>query len=213
MKQSEEKNEQRKAVNAKVKPEKYKPIRLLSEYEGEYEHPAYGLIEVKYDPGKKSLSYKYNGRSGELKHSRYDIFNTESKDLLAMNGAKIMFASGIRGEINAITIPGFEGNDAVFKRKPSAKEISPELVKKFPGEYLIENIVLKVEVDEENGLKVTIPGQPAYTLEKFKGTEYKFKGLEGFSIEFVTDKKGKNVTEAIIHQPNGLFTAVRKGAR
>jgi hypothetical protein len=58
-------------------------------------------------------------------------------------------------------------------------------------------------------LQLTIPGQPAYTLEFLKDLKFAIKGLSGYSVEFRKDPTG-NVNELVLFQPDGTFVAKRK---
>ncbi len=55
---------------------------------------------------------------------------------------------------------------------------------------------------------MTVPGQPTYDLEPYLGTEFRIKGLEGYSVLFQVEKK--DVTGLVFIQPNGTFPAKRK---
>jgi hypothetical protein len=56
-------------------------------------------------------------------------------------------------------------------------------------------------------LKMEVPGQPVYTLEPYKDTEFRLKDLEGYSVAFVLE--GGKVIEMKAVQPNGTFTLKR----
>lgn len=57
-------------------------------------------------------------------------------------------------------------------------------------------------------LSLTVPGQPAYILEPYLGTEFNLKDQKGFSAKFTI--ANDKVTEVVFIQPNGVFTAKRK---
>ena len=60
----------------------------------------------------------------------------------------------------------------------------------------------------EDALLVSVPGQGDVVLEPYEGTTFNLKGLPGFSIEFKLENG--MVTEAIIMQPNGTFSAPKR---
>ena len=68
-----------------------------------------------------------------------------------------------------------------------------------------------VEVSGDR-LRLTLPGQPAYTLEPKRENEFALGTLEGFTVEFVVDAAGA-VVGARFHQPNGTFEATKVESR
>jgi hypothetical protein len=56
---------------------------------------------------------------------------------------------------------------------------------------------------------VTLPRQPRRELEPYRDSEFKIKGLAGYTVKFTKDTAGA-VTSAIFTQPTGVFTAIRK---
>ena len=82
----------------------------------------------------------------------------------------------------------------------------PEFLEKFVGEYELNEQTLTVALSG-NVLTATVPGQPTFTLEPYKGTEFKLKGIPGYSVKFTLE--GGKSTEATFIQPNGIFTAKR----
>jgi len=70
----------------------------------------------------------------------------------------------------------------------------------------VMGMTLTVSLKGAGTLLVVLPGQPEYELEPYKGTEFRLKGLSGFSIAFAEDAGSATIT-----QPGGVFTATRKG--
>ncbi len=68
------------------------------------------------------------------------------------------------------------------------------------GEYDLSGQNLTISLRGE-GLIASISGQPDYELVPYN--------LSGFNIKFTKDAAG-TVTEAVIIQPNGAFTATNK---
>jgi hypothetical protein len=62
---------------------------------------------------------------------------------------------------------------------------------------------------EGDGLSATILGQPPYHLEPYRGVEFKFRELTGYSIRFIPDAKGK-VDEILVIQPDGVYKGKRR---
>jgi hypothetical protein len=96
-----------------------------------------------------------------------------------------------------------------FTRKPSAEMSDPKFLAQLVGEYDLTGQTVKVAIKGTNVLTVTVPGQPTYELEPYKETEFKLKGLTGYSLKFALGKN-QSATTATFVQPNGNFTATRK---
>lgn len=65
-----------------------------------------------------------------------------------------------------------------------------------------------ITIKEESGKVYMSPaGQPTFELIPFKKDEFKFKGLNGYSIKFNFDNQ--MAEEIVLHQPNGVFSGKR----
>jgi hypothetical protein len=180
-----------------------KPSHPIADYAGEYEHPAYGRLAVAETKGV--LAASLHGITGPLDHFHYDIFKG-SKDLL--KGLKFTFLTNLRGDIDRVEIPLEDGVAPIlFTRVPPASMRDPKFLAPFAGEYEVMGMTATVELKGDT-LILTVPGQPAYTLVPYLGTEFDLKDQKGFSVKF-TVKDGK-ATECIFIQPNGVFAARRK---
>ena len=81
-------------------------------------------------------------------------------------------------------------------------------MEKFVGDYDLSGQSLTILI-KDNKLVALLAGQPEIELVPYQGTEFNLKDLSGFSINFTTDNGGV-VTQAVITQPNGVFTANKK---
>ena len=197
-------DEAKKEKDAKRK-EGTSPSLPLEEYVGSYEHPGYGVVKVALEVG--NLTATYNNTTSGLEHFHYDVFRPTDEQL---ENTKIRFNLDINGEIESVSIPFQAGvDDIVFEKMPDESLVKSDLLEKFAGEYEIMGVVAKFELRGDGTLTLTVPGQPMYELAPYKETEFKLKGIEGYSVEFRMDDEG-NVTEAVFHQPNGAFPAKRK---
>ena len=94
-----------------------------------------------------------------------------------------------------------------FVRLADTQLRDPEYLQRFVGEYELLSDKITITLKGEATLVLIVPGQPPYDLEPYKGTEFVFKDLEGYAVEFVMDD-GK-ATQLVIKQPQGIFTAKR----
>ncbi|MFA5403881.1 MAG: serine hydrolase [Ignavibacteria bacterium] len=188
------------------KVEGTEPSHPLKSYNGKYEHPAYGTIEIIF--GDDKLIADFHSMKAELKHYHYDIFETVDKNDVVPN-IKITFYTNYKGEIDKLSAPLQDGvKDIEFKKVIEKKNVEKSTLEKYVGEYEISGAITKISIRGENTLILSIAGQPDYELIPIGENEFNIKDLEGFSVKF-TEVSGK-ITEIIFNQPNGVFTAKRK---
>ncbi len=181
------------------------PSHPLAAYTGDFEHPGYGVISVTLDG--EQLQGTFNNMQFPLTHYHYDIFELKVERFEI--DLKVSFTANVKGDIDTLIAP-FEvtARDIVFKRVPSKQMQTRSFLEPFVGEYSLLGESLVVALKGESTLFVSVPGQPDYELTPYKGTEFHVRNLSGFSIEFKRDASNA-VTEAILTQPNGMFTAKR----
>ncbi len=202
------KEAQKKAPPAEMeKKPNTKPSHLLADYAGIYENPGYGPIKVTSDG--KQLGASYNGLQIGLEHWHYDVFRIKLRELEDQK-LFVNFYTNTKGDIDRMgsTLEPTV-SEIIFNRKASDEMRDPKFLSKFIGEYEFPGQIVKFNLKGDSALTVTVPGQPTYDLEPYKGTEFNLKGLTGFSVEFQTDKSGM-VISVTFKQPNGNFAANKK---
>ncbi len=179
-----------------------KPTHEIKDYAGEFEHPGYGVFRVDLDGDK--LKATFNRLSSVLAHFHYDIFEAAEDPENPLNKSKITFGVGVKGDVETLALALEPSVPAiVFKRRAAGEMTSRGFLEPLTGEYQVGANVLKVTLQGDNKLVVSIQGQPPYELIPVKGTTFDLKGITGFSVEF----KG---SEIVLYQPNGTFTGKRK---
>lgn len=182
------------------------PSHPLEDYAGDYEHPGYGVLSILKEG--EGLKGKINSLEFPLTHFHYDIFELKVEEFRLTQ--KISFFTDLKGNISSLSVQLEPSLDPiVFNRMPEKKMMEKSFLEKFVGKYEIQNAEVSVFLKAEKTLVLSAPGQPEYELVPYKGTEFSFKGLQGFSVEFMMDEKGA-VVEAVFKQPNGVFTAKKK---
>jgi len=186
----------------------------LKDYEGLYHHPGYGTMEVQLL--KDSLFGFTPGNKIWLKHYHYDVFETfgiddkEGIDTSEESGLRIQFEMNEAGDINSVMMtlePGIKPLE--FSRKPKAKELTKEELKKYEGSFVLgpgaeARFYLKGET-----LYAFIEGQPEYELVATEKNKFVLKALSGYSVLFEENEKGEMVAVSFI-QPNGTMKAPKK---
>jgi len=134
-----------KDAEAKVESNQKKgtsPSHSLKDYEGLYHHPGYGTMEVQLQ--KDSLFGYTPGNKIWLKHYHYDVFETygaddkEGIDTSEKSGLRIQFEMDEAGDIKSVMMtlePGLKPLE--FTRKPKAKELTKEELKKYEGSFVL----------------------------------------------------------------------------
>jgi hypothetical protein len=179
-----------------------KPAHELKAYAGEYEHPGYGVLRVELE-GEK-LKATFNRISTPLEHFHYDIFEAAEDPENPFSKDKMTFRTGVKGDVDTLTL-ALEPNvpAIVFKRRAAGEMTQRSFLEPLTGEYQVGAQTVKVSLQGDSKLIISLGGQPPYELVPVKGTTFDLKGITGFSVEF----KGN---EIVFYQPNGTFTGKRK---
>ena len=150
-----------------------------------------------------------------LKHFHYDIFQPfelgkKGIDTTANSELRFSFHTALLGEIQGVSINGMEpslSKPLEFSRQPGVKEISPEELKKYEGEYVLGGMMAKVFIKGGKTLFMFVPGQPEYELIYLGKDKFAVKVLSGYMAQFEGDNR---ITAMNFIQPNGTFKALRK---
>lgn len=200
--QKEKKEEESKDVHTT-------PMHSLAELTGNYTHKGYGTltIEVRND----SLWANFTREKAYLKHTHYDIFKPylikNNKVISEDLGFNFNFQTNDLGDIEAVKLKLEPTLDPLlFTRTPEKVPVSKETLSTYTGSYMLSGTELKVSIKDEN-LMLFVPEQPEYTLIPNSENEFFIKGLSGYKAKF-QEKEG--ALHLILHQPNGIFTAIKK---
>lgn len=183
------------------------PSHPLQDYAGKYRHAGYGVVTVTLEA--EQLELVYNDIPVTLEHWHYETFNgAEGSPDPSFENVKFLFRLDADGEVGELVVP-FEptATPIVFTKLPDARLFDPQYLQQFAGSYELDERTGVVSL-QGNRLVVTLPGQPPYTLEPLRRTEFKFAELEGFSVEFLVDEAGV-VTGLRFIQPDGIYEAER----
>ncbi|MBI1767805.1 MAG: DUF3471 domain-containing protein [Bacteroidetes bacterium] len=192
-----------------------KPSHLLEDFEGKYSNSGYGTFSIaaKHDSLFASLGKNHFW----LKHFHYDVFqpfeiNKEHKiDTADKSEIRFNFRTGNSGEIENVQITGLEPSSnkpMEFSYQSATKEIRPEELKKYAGEYELGGVVAKVFIKAEKTLFLFVPGQPEYELAYLGNDKFSIKILSGYKVEL--EQSGGSITGCAFVQPNGTFKAKKK---
>ncbi len=178
-----------------------KPSLELAKYAGTYADSMYGDLTIGQAAG--GLTLKYGIFAGTLEHWNYDTFRGTMNNPSA-GKPLVTFVLGADGKPVEVKIQGFE--DGTFRAKPPAASSKPgvsltrEQLQGLVGRYKPEQLPLDVDVQlVGEALKLTVPGQPTYTLVAESPTRFRMTGPpgmpDGFFFEFdVTNGKATGAT-------------------
>ena len=183
--------------------------RPMSEYVGDYDHPAYGRVTI--EAANDALAFRYRGMSGTLIHRHYDAFELdEQPETLWPGGLGVTFVYDREGQIDRLLAP-LEPSvaDTVFRRGASGEALDAAFRQACVGVYRGGATVHLVAIDADGELTLAPTGQPTYRLAPYRERVFAIRELDGFRVEFVRDESGA-VTKIIFHQPDGIFQAQRE---
>ena len=166
-----------------------KPSQPLDKYVGTYSDSMYGDARVRLDGGKLQMSYG-TSFNGELEHWHFDTFRASWRNR-SLGRAFATFALDADGKVKGVDIEGI----GTFGRKPDAPDTTRKIVLaasdagKLTGAFVSETPAMTIEVNYTDGsLKLTVPGQPVYTLLADSPTRFRVTGPPampaGFFLEY-----------------------------
>ena len=120
MEEGRQRQEQRRAEQAKERVEGTYPSHALSDYAGTYEHPGYGVLEVR--AASAGLEVALDAFTAPLEHFHYDVFEFgENQGQIPLSG-RVTFGMDAKGVIDRVMVPLEPSVDPiVFQRKPEGR--------------------------------------------------------------------------------------------
>ncbi len=182
------------------------PTLALEKYAGRYLDSLYGDVVVSLDGGKLRIA-RGPTFHGTLEHWNYDAFRV-TWDARTLGKTMMRFEVGSDGKVVALHTE-LEG-PVDFRAMPPKADTKPAVallaadLSKLTGKYAPENLPLTIEVQVVgDALKLTVPGQPAYTLVAITPTRFRMTGPpdmpDGFYFTF--ELANGAVTGATLEQP------------
>ncbi len=166
-----------------------KPSHPLTDYLGDFENPAYGIISVTQKDTQ--MFFKLHNIQLPMHHFHYDRFDTnndEKDGLYSLN-----YQTNPQGDIDRFTISLDEG-EVTFMRKADENLSNVETLTKYIGAYKIGTNKINIILKDKNHLFVQ--GAPDIELIPYKTNIFKTKEFADFTVEFIIE--------------NGKVTAVKQ---
>jgi CubicO group peptidase (beta-lactamase class C family) len=195
------KQARQKAGNAKIP--NTKPSHPISDYAGQFENPAYGIIKI--TSKNESLQFDYHKISMPLNQYHYDRFDTpddEENGLFSLN-----FITNPQGDVDKILMPVDE-SEVTFVRKPDPSLSDVKKLSQFTGKYELAGQFCIVDIKNENQLFAKMPGQPDMKLIPYKTNIFKVESSSDTLIEFVVEKGQTKMVKFKV--PSGEYELIKK---
>jgi hypothetical protein len=183
-----------------------RPSLPLSQYAGVYVDSMYGEARVRDEGGKLVLSRGVSFE-GDLEHWHFDTFRTTWR-ARNLGRAFVSFRLGAAGKAEELVMD-LGGAPTAFKRRPEMADTTAGVtlaaadLRKYLGVFQSAAPPVVITVEELSGrLRVTMPGQPTYTMVPVTPTRFKVVGPNlpaGFFLVYTMD--GAAVKSVTLEQP------------
>jgi CubicO group peptidase (beta-lactamase class C family) len=158
-----------------------KPSHALSDYTGEYEHPAYGILKIAEKDSE--LQFDFHKMQLPLAHFHYDRFDTPDDELFGK--WSVNFQTNPQGDIDK-AVMSLDEAEAVFTRKPEA--LAPDLLHQLAGTYETPtDTKFEVDLKADNVLYLVFPGQAPVKLIHYRGLKFRLEEFSDVIFEFVIE--------------------------
>jgi len=165
-----------------------RPSLALEKYAGTYADSMYGEAMIVAENGKLRAMYG-TVFDGELEHWHFDTFRATWK-AKNMGRSMLTFALDSDGKIRGVEFEGL----GTMNRRPDAPDTTHRIVlassdaAKLTGTFVSQTPALSIEVALVDGsLKLTVPGQPTYTLLADSPTRFRMTGPPGMPAGFFVE--------------------------
>jgi hypothetical protein len=179
-----------------------KPSHQLTDYVGQYQNPAYGIINITL--ADSSLQFDFHNMKLPLKHFHYDRFDTPNDEQWGL--WTLNFTTNPQGAIDGL-YSSIDESQATFTRKADASLSDPGVLIKYAGKYAIAGSFINVELIDKD-LYLISPGQPRIMLIPVKPLTFRIKEYPDFSFVFVI--KNGEVTGFKQIDPSGEYNVEKQ---
>jgi len=178
-----------------------KPSHPISDYVGEYEHPAYGTLKIGMKDNQ--LQFEFHKMRFPMTHFHYDRFDTPDDE---RDGKwSVNFSTNPQGDIDKATM-SLDEAEATFVRRPPA--LDPAQGQRLAGTYETPSgFKFQVVLRPGNGLYLISSGQPDEKLIPYKPLKFRTEEFADAVVEFV-EESGK-ITGLKQIDPSGEYVSKR----
>jgi CubicO group peptidase (beta-lactamase class C family) len=179
-----------------------KPSHPISDYVGEYEHPAYGILKIGLKDNQ--LQFEFHKIRFPMTHFHYDRFDTPDDE---QDGKwSVNFSTNPQGDIDRATM-SLDEAEATFIRRPPTVE--PGLAQRLAGTYESPSgFKFQVVIRPGSGLYIVSSGSPDQKLIAYKGLKFRVQEFADVVVEFVEGNGQITALKQI--DPSGEYVSKRK---
>lgn len=180
-----------------------RPCHKLSDYTGEYEHPAYGVMRIRQKTAD-SLEFDFHGIVLPLSHYHYDRFDTpndEEYGLWSLN-----FMTDPAGIVSGLLVSVDEGQ-VTFTRRADPVLSDPVLLKTYEGKYQMGGNTFSIEVIG-NEMFIVIPGNPRFKLIPVAKDIFGIREYADIKVNFV--RENNMIKGFKLRDPSGEYMVTRQ---
>jgi len=179
-----------------------KPSHALTDYVGEYDHPAYGTLKIGMKDNQ--LQFDFHKIKLPLTHFHYDRFDTADDE---QDGKwSVSFSINPQGDIDKATMSLDEG-EVTFVRRPA--KLDEATAQRIAGTYLTASgATFQVIARPGSGLYVVRLGAPEQKLIPYKGLKFRIPEFADVIVEFVEENGQITAMKQI--DPSGEYISKKK---
>jgi CubicO group peptidase (beta-lactamase class C family) len=208
-----EQGEKEKKAEEAQRVEGTTPSLALARYAGTYADTMYGEATVRNEGSE--LVLQYGTLVADLAHWQYDTFRATWRSR-RVGKSYVTFTLDATGKVDEMRMPGF----ATFTREPEVADTAPGVqlaeaeLPRHTGSFVSASLPVTAEVQLVGGqLKLTIPGQPAYTLVSVTATRFRLTGdgvPAGFFLDYTMESGRVRRVTLVQPEPQPSLTLVPK---
>ncbi|HKF44247.1 MAG TPA: serine hydrolase [Thermoanaerobaculia bacterium] len=179
-----------------------KPSHPLSDYVGDYEHPAYGLLRIGMKDG--ALQYDFHKVVLPMSHFHYDRFDTPDDEHYGKSS--VNFLTNPQGDVDR-AVMSLDEAEATFVRRP--EKLDAAVLKQLAGTYETQTgAKFQVVLKEDGSLFLAFVGQPERKLIPYKGLKFRIPEFSDVTWEFVMENGQVKALKQ--RDPSAEFTFPRR---
>lgn len=159
-----------------------RPSHPLADYVGQYEDPAYGLLQITQEADK--LRFTFNDKSLPLEHYHYDRFTSADDEVFG--SWSFTFGADAQGNIQQARI-SLDEKEVIFVKKGDARLQDPIFLKALAGQYELNGSTMSVVFGNK---ELTLSTSPLTHLDAYKNNTFRMREFSDQTVQFAVDASG-----------------------
>ena len=180
-----------------------KTSHLLTDYQGQYEDPAYGILNIELE--EEQLIFDFHNITLPLEHYHYDRFDTPDNQIYGKY--TVNFSTNPQGDIYK-AVMSLDESEVAFTKKADASLSDPKTLISYVGTYELAGEVVEIIMTDDGVLVTKVPGQPDITLVPYKAHKFTVKKISDVTVEFSMADDEVKMMKLIL--PSGTYDYTKK---